>query len=77
MLRFLFTVFDFIRKFSRKLARYEIDVKTQNALMINKSPSINIWMVTLSLLVFTNWGRKTKKKSATFGLVRFIITPVK
>ena len=54
ILRFLFTVFDFLRKFSRKLARYEIDVKTQNALMINKSPSINIWIVTLSLLVLTN-----------------------
>ena len=53
-LRFLFTVFDFLRKFSRKLARYAIDVKTQSALRINNSPSKNIWIVTLLLLVFTN-----------------------
>ena len=54
ILRFLFTVFDFLRKFSRKLARYAIDVKTQSALRINNRPSKNIWIVTLSLLVFTN-----------------------
>ena len=54
ILRFLFTVFDFLRKFSRKLARYAIDVKTQSALRINNRPSKNIWVVTLSLLVFTN-----------------------
>ena len=54
ILRFLFTVFDFFRKFSRKLARYAIDVKTQSALRINNRPSKNIWMVTLSLLVLTN-----------------------
>ena len=54
ILRFLFTVFDFLRKFSRKLARYAIDVKTQSALRINNRPSKNIWIVTLSILLFTN-----------------------
>ena len=77
MLRFLFTVFDFLSMSSIKLARYAINVKTQRALRINNNPSKNIWRVILSLLVFTNCGKKTKKKSATFGLVKFITTPVK
>jgi hypothetical protein len=77
MLRYLLTVFDFLRISSNKLARYAIDVKTQSALRINNTPSENICRVTLSLPVFTNCGKKTKKNSATFGLVRFIITPVR
>ena len=32
-------VFDCLRKFSRKLAKYAIKVKTQSALRINNSPS--------------------------------------
>ena len=60
MLRFLLTVFDFLRMSSSKLARYAIDVKTQSALRINNTPSENICRVTLSLSVFTNCGKKTK-----------------
>ena len=73
---FLLMALDFFKYPSRKLPRNAIDEKTNRALKINKNPRIKICIVTPPFIGFINCGRKTKKKSATFGLVKFMTIPV-